>query len=258
MQCHVLGFILLPPVVGALLDGGRPPDRRRSSRVGRAGGTPRRGGHRRDVRAARHPRADALVRRDPGDRRVDRLRRRSRSVTPRETAHRHVAGGLAWPLAALITDRPIVAILSALLVILAIAACWGGLSRSTAGRRALADEVAASGRDPRAGRRGAIFGDRGRRPPQRPLPRLRGPDRGRPAGPRDRGGAAIDDLRRGAASAGRHRPCGDRGRRGGHPVSWRSRSWAARRPRRGTAAGRPPSRAPHVSPAWRMADRSSW
>ena len=28
--------------------------------------------------------------------------------------------------------------------------------------------------------------------------------------------------------------------------------------RRGTAAGRPPSRAPHVSPAWRMADRSSW
>ena len=109
MQCHVLGVILLPgwPRCGWPTSAGPAAivARRSCGRDSLARlSSP-------DVRAARHPRADALVRRDPGDRRVDRAPAEEPGPSLLERLPTVTWRVLAWPLAALITDRPIVAIL---------------------------------------------------------------------------------------------------------------------------------------------------
>ena len=122
MQCHVLGVILLPPVVALwLADVRRTGGDRRASvvRAGLLGAV---------VIALMYV---PLV-----------IHELTHSFAETQAIAGWIASGggpgpsllerlpivtwrvLAWPLAALITDRPIVAMLSALLVILAIAVCW--------------------------------------------------------------------------------------------------------------------------------------
>ena len=122
MQCHVLGMILLPPVVALWLADVRRTGGDRRAWVVRAGllgavvialmYVPL------VIHELTHSFAETQAIAGwvasgggPGPSLLERLP----IVTWRV---------LAWPLAALITDRPIVAMLSAVLVILAIAACW--------------------------------------------------------------------------------------------------------------------------------------